>query len=161
MLWSEFHNSWYLKNHIKVLYVYNTFDFTGIFSGNLQKSLFFIKFKVFSKTLYFARCSMVFKDNCHESIWPMESFSSSSYKRWHIWLRFCPPESVILMWIKKLQQIHRKAYRTWNPLPIPFIWVLIEPIEPKLTLSRPIIQIIIIPQIATKVLPQSHLKWKF
>ena len=62
----------------------------------------------------------------HELTWPMGNWSCSSDKRGHIWPKFCPPKGLTLLWLKKLQQIHRNEYRIWNPPPIPFIWALTD-----------------------------------
>ena len=59
----------------------------------------------------------------YQSILPMGSWSNRSLKRWHIWPKFCPHKSVILLWIKKLHQIHINAYIIRNPQ---LIWTKIH-----------------------------------
>ena len=66
--------------------------------------------KYFQKPLFFQTIqwhSMITAK--YESIWPMENWSSSCLIWRSIWLRLCPTESLILLWIKscyKFIEIH-------------------------------------------------------
>ena len=96
-----------------------------------------LHFKYFQKPLILQAIQQYSRMTAiYESIWIMDGWwkvGHAAPTKNDIWPQkwFFPQKSIILLWIKKSQQIHRETHIMWNPLLS--ISVLIEAIGPKLT----------------------------
>ena len=97
LLIADGHAAIRISKFLKFFELWNFLDFFKEFLVKFHKKCLYLrKFQIFSKTLDFAGNIPKITAK-YESNWPMGNWLSSSFKRWHIWQRFCLPKSEILL----------------------------------------------------------------